>query len=147
MDTGSAVPGSGTLWTQPLVTASLAETGEAATTLNAMPITSCVAMTIAQRERLERINLMRHHLDFHQANDSRPQKLRSAPGVSRASNFAAPACTHIPPTAAGLAARLTDNDITLARQAILTDARETALIAVALRILAEPASITDEDVT
>ncbi|WP_116049626.1 carboxymuconolactone decarboxylase family protein [Amycolatopsis palatopharyngis] len=48
--------------------------------------------------------------------------------------------------AAGRAAGLTDNDIALARQAMSTDARETALISAALRILAEPSSLSDEDV-
>ncbi|GAA4412547.1 carboxymuconolactone decarboxylase family protein [Actinokineospora soli] len=48
----------------------------------------------------------------------------------------------------GAAARklgLSENDITLARQGLSTDARETALIDLAVRLLAEPAAITDED--
>ncbi|MGP3965879.1 carboxymuconolactone decarboxylase family protein [Nonomuraea sp. 3N208] len=48
--------------------------------------------------------------------------------------------------AAGRAAGLTEADIALARQGTSTDAREAALIAVALRVLVEPSSITDEDV-
>ncbi|MET8505100.1 carboxymuconolactone decarboxylase family protein [Streptomyces sp. NPDC004787] len=48
--------------------------------------------------------------------------------------------------AAGRAAGLTDTDIELARQGTSTDAREAALIAVALRVLAEPGSLADEDV-
>jgi uncharacterized peroxidase-related enzyme len=48
---------------------------------------------------------------------------------------------------AGRAAGLSETDITLARQGTATDAREAALISVALRVLAEPSSITDEDVT
>lgn len=49
-------------------------------------------------------------------------------------------------TEAGRAAGLSDTDITLARQGTSTDRREAALIAFAVRILAEPASITDDDV-
>ncbi|MEQ4722068.1 carboxymuconolactone decarboxylase family protein [Nonomuraea sp. B19D2] len=48
--------------------------------------------------------------------------------------------------AAGRAAGLSEADITLARQGTSTDAREAALIAVATRVLAEPSSLTDEDV-
>lgn len=48
---------------------------------------------------------------------------------------------------AGRAAGLTETDITLARQGAATDARETAVIAFALRVLTEPSSITTEDVT
>lgn len=50
-------------------------------------------------------------------------------------------------TQAARAAGLSDTDIALARQGTSTDAREAALIAVAVRVLAEPSSITDEDVT
>jgi AhpD family alkylhydroperoxidase len=46
----------------------------------------------------------------------------------------------------GGAAGLTETDIALARQGTSTDARETALIALALRVLAEPAAITDDEV-
>ncbi|MCO1654634.1 carboxymuconolactone decarboxylase family protein [Pseudonocardia humida] len=49
-------------------------------------------------------------------------------------------------TAAGRAAGLTDTDIDLARQGSATDAREAALITYAVRVLTEPASITDADV-
>ncbi|MFI7439118.1 carboxymuconolactone decarboxylase family protein [Nonomuraea indica] len=49
-------------------------------------------------------------------------------------------------TQAARAAGLSDTDIALARQGTSTDAREAALIAVAVRVLAEPSSITDEDV-
>ncbi|AXB41595.1 carboxymuconolactone decarboxylase family protein [Amycolatopsis albispora] len=49
-------------------------------------------------------------------------------------------------TAAAEAAGLTSTDIALARQGTSTDAREAALIAFALRVLAEPSSIGDEDV-
>jgi AhpD family alkylhydroperoxidase len=49
-------------------------------------------------------------------------------------------------TEAGRAAGLSETDIALARQGTSTDTREAALIAVALRVLAEPSSITDEDV-
>lgn len=49
-------------------------------------------------------------------------------------------------TEAGRAAGLSDHDIALARQGTSTDAREAALIAVAVRVLAEPASIGDLDV-
>ncbi|MFI6785922.1 carboxymuconolactone decarboxylase family protein [Nonomuraea sp. NPDC050383] len=44
------------------------------------------------------------------------------------------------------AAGLSEPDIALARQGTSTDAREAALIAVAVRVLAEPSSITDQDV-
>lgn len=50
-------------------------------------------------------------------------------------------------TQAARTAGLSDTDITLARQGVSSDNRESALIAVALRILAEPYSITDADVT
>jgi AhpD family alkylhydroperoxidase len=46
----------------------------------------------------------------------------------------------------GRAAGLSETDIALARQGTSTDAREAALIAMAVRVLAEPSSITDEDV-
>ncbi|MEU0564598.1 carboxymuconolactone decarboxylase family protein [Nonomuraea sp. NPDC005983] len=49
-------------------------------------------------------------------------------------------------TEAGRAAGLSESDIALARQGTSADAREAALIAVAVRVLAEPSSITDEDV-
>ncbi|MFI8961918.1 carboxymuconolactone decarboxylase family protein [Streptomyces sp. NPDC053493] len=48
--------------------------------------------------------------------------------------------------AAARAAGLTESDIELARQGTSTDAREAALIAVALRVLAEPSALSDEDV-
>jgi alkylhydroperoxidase family enzyme len=41
---------------------------------------------------------------------------------------------------------LSETDIALAQQGTSTDAREAALMAIAVRVLAEPASITDEDV-
>ncbi|SEM28471.1 carboxymuconolactone decarboxylase family protein [Nonomuraea pusilla] len=44
------------------------------------------------------------------------------------------------------AAGLSEDDIALARRGASTEARETALIAVALRVLAEPSALTDEDV-
>ncbi|MGW3352784.1 carboxymuconolactone decarboxylase family protein [Nonomuraea rubra] len=47
---------------------------------------------------------------------------------------------------AGRAAGLSEADIVLARQGTSTDAREAALIAVAVRVLAEPSSLTDADV-
>ncbi|MEO3871024.1 carboxymuconolactone decarboxylase family protein [Nonomuraea sp. B12E4] len=47
---------------------------------------------------------------------------------------------------AGRAAGLSEADIALARQGTSADAREAALISLAVRVLAEPASITDEDV-
>ncbi|MEV4113108.1 carboxymuconolactone decarboxylase family protein [Nonomuraea sp. NPDC049695] len=47
---------------------------------------------------------------------------------------------------AGRAAGLSETDIALARQGTSADTREAALIAVAVRVLAEPSSITDEDV-
>ncbi|MET7333517.1 carboxymuconolactone decarboxylase family protein [Nonomuraea sp. NPDC005650] len=47
---------------------------------------------------------------------------------------------------AGRAVGLSESDIALARQGTSTDAREAALIAVAVRVLAEPSSITDADV-
>lgn len=50
-------------------------------------------------------------------------------------------------TNAGRAAGLTDTDIALARQATSTDNRETALLDFAVRVLAEPATITSDDVT
>jgi AhpD family alkylhydroperoxidase len=49
-------------------------------------------------------------------------------------------------TKAARAAGLSETDIALARQGTSTDAREAALIAVAVRVLAEPSSVTDEDV-
>lgn len=49
-------------------------------------------------------------------------------------------------TEAGRAAGLSEADIALARQGTSTDAREAALIAVAVRVLAEPSSLTDADV-
>ncbi|MER6099024.1 alkylhydroperoxidase [Streptomyces sp. NPDC001728] len=48
--------------------------------------------------------------------------------------------------AAGRAAGLTETDIELARQGTSTDPREAALIGLALRVLAEPGSLGDEDV-
>ncbi|MEV4567720.1 carboxymuconolactone decarboxylase family protein [Nonomuraea sp. NPDC049419] len=47
---------------------------------------------------------------------------------------------------AARAAGLSEADIALARQGTSTDAREAALIAVAVRVLAEPSSLTDADV-
>ncbi|MEU7894934.1 carboxymuconolactone decarboxylase family protein [Nonomuraea sp. NPDC049152] len=47
---------------------------------------------------------------------------------------------------AARAAGLSELDVTLARQGASTDPREGALIAVAVRLLAEPASISDADV-
>ncbi|UBU16412.1 carboxymuconolactone decarboxylase family protein [Nonomuraea gerenzanensis] len=47
---------------------------------------------------------------------------------------------------AGRAAGLSEADIALARQGTAADAREAALIAVAVRVLAEPSSLTDADV-
>jgi AhpD family alkylhydroperoxidase len=49
-------------------------------------------------------------------------------------------------TEAGRAAGLTDTDIALARQGTATDAREAALVAFAVRVLTEPASLTGDDV-
>ncbi|MEO3886696.1 carboxymuconolactone decarboxylase family protein [Nonomuraea sp. B5E05] len=48
-------------------------------------------------------------------------------------------------TEAAQAAGLSEADIAMARQGTSTDAREAALIALAVRVLAEPSSITDED--
>ncbi|MET9540501.1 alkylhydroperoxidase [Streptomyces sp. NPDC006553] len=48
--------------------------------------------------------------------------------------------------AAGRAAGLSETDIELARQGTSTDPREAALIGLALRVLAEPGSLSDEDV-
>ncbi|MEU6975386.1 carboxymuconolactone decarboxylase family protein [Streptomyces sp. NPDC046371] len=48
--------------------------------------------------------------------------------------------------AAARAAGLSEADIELARQGTSTDAREAALIAVALRVLVEPSALGDEDV-
>ncbi|HUR05441.1 MAG TPA: carboxymuconolactone decarboxylase family protein [Nonomuraea sp.] len=48
-------------------------------------------------------------------------------------------------TQAARAAGLSDSDIALARQGTSADAREAALIAVAVRVLAEPSSLTDQD--
>ncbi|MFJ3906013.1 carboxymuconolactone decarboxylase family protein [Streptomyces sp. NPDC090025] len=48
--------------------------------------------------------------------------------------------------AAARAAGLTDLDIELARQGTATDPREAALIAVALKVLAEPSAVGDADV-
>lgn len=49
-------------------------------------------------------------------------------------------------TQAAQAAGLSDTDIALARQGTSADAREAALIAMAVRVLAEPSSLTDQDV-
>lgn len=49
-------------------------------------------------------------------------------------------------TEAGRQAGLSETDIALARQATATDAAEATLIAFAVRVLAEPADITDADV-
>ncbi|MEV0197148.1 carboxymuconolactone decarboxylase family protein [Nonomuraea sp. NPDC050691] len=49
-------------------------------------------------------------------------------------------------TAGARAAGLSETDIALARQGTSTDAREAALIAVAVRVLAEPSSLSDQDV-
>jgi AhpD family alkylhydroperoxidase len=49
-------------------------------------------------------------------------------------------------TDAGRRAGLNETDITLAKQGSATDLREAALIAFAMRVLAEPASISDQDV-
>lgn len=49
-------------------------------------------------------------------------------------------------TEAGRAAGLSEMDIALARQGTSTDKREAALIDFAMRVLAEPASISDDDV-
>ncbi|MEU2237998.1 alkylhydroperoxidase [Streptomyces sp. NPDC018338] len=48
---------------------------------------------------------------------------------------------------AGRAAGLSDTDIALARQGTSTDPREAALIGLALKVLAEPGSLSDDDVT
>ncbi|QFU89688.1 carboxymuconolactone decarboxylase family protein [Amycolatopsis sp. YIM 10] len=48
-------------------------------------------------------------------------------------------------TKAARAAGVSESDIALARQGTATDAREAALLAYAVRVLAEPASITDDD--
>ncbi|GAA2443677.1 peroxidase-related enzyme [Actinomadura vinacea] len=50
-------------------------------------------------------------------------------------------------TAAGRAAGLSETDIALARQGTSTDSREAALLAFAIRVLAEPSSLTGDDVT
>ncbi|MFI6415992.1 carboxymuconolactone decarboxylase family protein [Streptomyces sp. NPDC050842] len=47
---------------------------------------------------------------------------------------------------AGRAAGLSETDIELARQGTSTDPREAALIGLALRVLAEPGSLSDDDV-
>ncbi|SFB05879.1 uncharacterized peroxidase-related enzyme [Amycolatopsis marina] len=47
---------------------------------------------------------------------------------------------------AGRAAGLTETDIALARDATATDRREAALVSFGLRVLAEPSSITNDDV-
>ncbi|GAB2932504.1 hypothetical protein GCM10027280_20220 [Micromonospora polyrhachis] len=49
-------------------------------------------------------------------------------------------------TQGGRAAGLTDTDISLARQGTATDVREAALLSFGVRVLVEPASITDEEV-
>ncbi|GAA3204079.1 carboxymuconolactone decarboxylase family protein [Nonomuraea roseoviolacea] len=49
-------------------------------------------------------------------------------------------------TTAAKAAGLSEADIALARQGTSADPREAALIGVAVRVLAEPSSITDADV-
>jgi AhpD family alkylhydroperoxidase len=49
-------------------------------------------------------------------------------------------------TEAGRAAGLSETDIALAREATATDPREAALVAYGVRVLAEPASITAEDI-
>ncbi|MBN6052482.1 hypothetical protein JYK22_11120, partial [Nonomuraea sp. RK-328] len=49
-------------------------------------------------------------------------------------------------SAGAKAAGLSDADIALARQGTSADPREAALIGVAVRVLAEPSSITDQDV-
>jgi AhpD family alkylhydroperoxidase len=49
-------------------------------------------------------------------------------------------------TEAARAAGLSEVEISLARQATSTDAREAALLTYAVRVLAEPSSITDQDV-
>lgn len=48
-------------------------------------------------------------------------------------------------TRAGRAAGLSETDISLARQGVSTDQRETALLAFAVRVLAEPSTITADD--
>ncbi|WP_395110188.1 carboxymuconolactone decarboxylase family protein [Actinomadura sp. SCN-SB] len=50
-------------------------------------------------------------------------------------------------TEAGRAAGLSETDITLARQGTATDTREAALLAFAVRVLAEPAALTADDMT
>ncbi|XVQ07580.1 carboxymuconolactone decarboxylase family protein [Spirillospora sp. CA-255316] len=50
-------------------------------------------------------------------------------------------------TEAGRAAGLSETDIVLARQGTSTDSREAALLAFAVRVLAEPAGLTADDVT
>jgi AhpD family alkylhydroperoxidase len=47
---------------------------------------------------------------------------------------------------AGRSVGLSDADVTLARQGVSTDARETQLIDLAVRILTEPSGVTDEEV-
>ncbi|RKT88860.1 alkylhydroperoxidase AhpD family core domain-containing protein [Saccharopolyspora antimicrobica] len=44
-------------------------------------------------------------------------------------------------------AGLTDTDIALARQATATDPREAALLTFALKVLAEPAAISDDEIS
>ncbi|MDN5748998.1 MAG: alkylhydroperoxidase, partial [Pseudonocardia sp.] len=50
-------------------------------------------------------------------------------------------------TAAGRAAGLTDTDIALAHAGSAIDAREAALLTYAVRVLTEPDSLTDADIT
>ncbi|WP_020392364.1 carboxymuconolactone decarboxylase family protein [Kribbella catacumbae] len=47
---------------------------------------------------------------------------------------------------AGRSVGLTETDITLARQAISTDDRETPLLALAVQVLTEPSAITDDTI-
>ena len=49
-------------------------------------------------------------------------------------------------TEAARAAELSETDITLAREGTATDGREAALLAFAVRVLAEPATLTSNDV-
>ena len=49
-------------------------------------------------------------------------------------------------TAAGRAAGLSETDLELARQGTATDVREAALLTYAMRVLTEPAAITDADI-
>lgn len=91
--------------------------------------------------------LLQGYLDFSRAMKrvKLPRQLSEKLSLAAQSWIGCGTClaAHI---AAGRAAGLSETDITLARDGTAIDPREAALVTFAVRVLAEPASITNDDV-